>query len=405
MNAIIAPYTAGFEWCDEFFPEKSLCSMPLAGKPLAEHLLDLCTVFGAERALVLDYNLDLAFRRRLESQEHRWPLQISYEGASLCPDVQALAGRNAAFIGESETLIFRGPILPQTGTLAEIFAHLEDCIPGQSSADGLFLYSRGSLKRYTGHLRRISSLKEYFDLNFSLLASPAPYTLPGYSAENGVYTGMNVSIKQNCSIEPPVMLSDNIRLERDCTLRNGVIIGEDSLIDRGTVLEHTIVLDDTYVGYEMEFKDKIVSGGRIIDVENDIYVDQEEIGVSSKMKTLRGLDFTALTERILLLFLALLLLVPYLVLALFGKHFRESVWGRKFSMDRYPKIWDALLHRGLLVRRSARDRHYVFCASDAWSVAASPEQQTIDDLYFSHHATIPAVLRITFAGFLLRGLS
>ena len=42
MNAIIAPYTAGFEWCDEFFPEKSLCSMPLAGKPLAEHLLDLC---------------------------------------------------------------------------------------------------------------------------------------------------------------------------------------------------------------------------------------------------------------------------------------------------------------------------------------------------------------------------
>lgn len=112
MNAIIAPYTAGFEWCDEFFPEKSLCSMPLAGKPLAEHLLDLCTVFGAERALVLDYNLDLAFRRRLESQEHRWPLQISYEGASLCPDVQALTGRNAAFIGESETLIFRGPILP-----------------------------------------------------------------------------------------------------------------------------------------------------------------------------------------------------------------------------------------------------------------------------------------------------
>lgn len=74
-------------------------------------------------------------------------------------------------------------------------------------------------------------------------------------------------------------------------------------------------------------------------------------------------------------------------------------------MDRYPKIWDALLHRGLLVRRSARDRHYVFCASDAWSVAASPEQQIIDDLYFSHHATIPAVLRITFAGFLLRGLS
>ncbi len=104
-------------------------ALPLAGKPLAEHLLDLCTVFGAERALVLDYNLDLAFRRRLESQEHRWPLQISYEGASLCPDVQALTGRNAAFIGESETLIFRGPILPQTGTLEDVFDRLDVYLP------------------------------------------------------------------------------------------------------------------------------------------------------------------------------------------------------------------------------------------------------------------------------------
>ena len=36
MNALIFPYTRGFGWCEEFFPERSLCSLPAAGKPLAE---------------------------------------------------------------------------------------------------------------------------------------------------------------------------------------------------------------------------------------------------------------------------------------------------------------------------------------------------------------------------------
>ena len=65
MNALIFPYTRGFGWCEEFFPERSLCSLPAAGKPLAEYLLDFCSLLNVSRAVVQDYCFDSAYRERL----------------------------------------------------------------------------------------------------------------------------------------------------------------------------------------------------------------------------------------------------------------------------------------------------------------------------------------------------
>lgn len=124
-------------------------------------------------------------------------------------------------------------------------------------------------------------MNQYFELNFQLLNTPRNQVLPGYRAENGVHTGMNVVIMPGCEIKPPVVLGDNICLERDCRLEGGVVIGHDVIIDSGNVLRRCVVFDHTYIGKNMEFSDKIVASGRIIDPVSEVSVDLEEAGISS----------------------------------------------------------------------------------------------------------------------------
>ena len=398
MNALIFPYTRGFGWCEEFFPERSLCSLPAAGKPLAEYLLDFCSLLNVSRAVVQDYCFDSAYRERLLQKSAGWPLELTYAGASLCPDVIQLAKRNAELFTEDGLLIFRGALLPMPEKPSGLLELLEACPPGECDEDGIYLYRPGGeLRRYTGPVWRIAGLKDYYELNFRLLKSPGCYSLPGYSAENGVHAGIDAAIKPKCRIEAPVMLGDHICLERGCILKNGVVVGDGSLIDAGTVLDHTIVLDNTFVGMNMDFHDKIVSGGRIIDVAGNTYVDQKDVGISSGMRFSQPFDFCTLLERLLMLLFAAAGLVPWLLL-------RKSGLRRKLSLDRYPRVWDALLHGGRLIRRSPQDRHYVLCASEGYGNALTPEQKRIDDLYYRHHITPVMVLRLTCNSILRRGL-
>ena len=398
MNAMIFPYTRGFGWSEEFFPERSLCSLPAAGKPLAEYLIDFCSLLNVSRVLIQDYCFDSLYRERLLRKAAGWPLELTYEGASLCPDMIQLEERNAEFFMADELLVFRGALLPMPEKPSELLNRLETCPPGECAEDGVYLYCTGQqLRRYTGPVCRIAGVKDYYELNFRLLKSPGCYSLPGYSAENDVHTGMDVEIKPECRIEAPVMLGDHICLERGCILKNCVVVGDGSLIDAGTVLDPTIVLDNTFVGLKMVFRDKIVSGGRIIDVDSCTYIDQKDVGISSGMRFFHSFDFSALLERLLLILFAAAGLVPWLLL-------RKSGLRRKLSLDRYPRIWDALLHGGRLIRRSPQDQHYVLCASEGYGNALTPEQKKIDELYYRHHITPFMVLRLVCNSILRRGL-
>lgn len=398
MNALIFPYTRGFGWSEEFFPERSLCSLPVTGKPLAEYLIDFCSLLNVSRVLIQDYCFDSAYGEQLRRKASGWPLELTYAGASLCPDMNQLEKRNADFFREDELLIFRGAVLPMPGTPSGLLNQLEECPSGESAGDGVYLYRRGQkLLRYTGPVCRIAGLKDYYELNFRLLKTPGCYSLPGYSAENDVYAGMDVVIKPKCVIDAPVMLGDHICLENGCILKNGVVVGDGSLIDAGTVLDHTIVLDNTFVGMKMFFRRKIISGGRIIDVDGNTYIDQKDVGISSGMESFRTFDFCALLECFLLILFAAAGFLPWLL-------FRKTGLRQKMSLDRYSRIWDALLHGGRLIRRSPQEKHYVLCASEGYGNPLTPEQTRIDELYYCHHISPFLVLRLTCNSILRRGL-
>lgn len=394
MNAIIFPYTGDFEWCGQFFPRRSLCSLPLAGKPFAIHLLDLCSMLNTSQVRIMDYAPDHQFGRELQSRAPYWPLQVRYGGEALCPGLGRLCRRHAALLDEGDAVIFRGPVMPRVAAARELLEDLTPCSTGDDGCDGIFLWRGRRLLRCNAPFARFDSLQAYFDLNFAILENPMWCNLPGYSGEDGVCIGMDVAIKQDCVIKAPVLLGDRTCLERGCTLRNGAIIGDSSLLDSGTVIDHTLVMDCTFVGSRMEFCNKIVSRERIIDVGNGVYVDQDEVGVASGMRSFHGVAFCTLFEWMMLLILASGALLPYAVALLLGEHFRRSFCWQWLSLDRYTKVLDALFHGGRLIRQNGDDRHYVICASEGFGNRLDPAQQLIDDLYYCHHRSIPMILQL-----------
>ena len=74
---LINPYSHNQEWCKEYFPDRSLGMMPVAGRCAAEYFIDLAFRCNAESMLLLGpaYNEHLA---ELLYQYNQGELKLDY---------------------------------------------------------------------------------------------------------------------------------------------------------------------------------------------------------------------------------------------------------------------------------------------------------------------------------------
>lgn len=246
MKVVIIPYAErrACEWAGVYFPGRSLASLPVCGKPILEYQLDACATDGATDVLVLDWGYDPALARRL-GDGSRWGLRLVYTGTDSVTSLKEQLARHAGFMADGEVTFV-----------------LENAVGG--------------------HL--IDSLKAYFDANLAILSDPGGLVLPGYSAEAGVYAGMNVVLKPGVEVRAPVVLGDNVRLERGVRVSDGVSLGAGVVVDRGTRLARAVVFPGTYIGKGMEIVGKIVAGRRVVDPATGAFVDLTEAGLSADLR-------------------------------------------------------------------------------------------------------------------------
>lgn len=404
MKAILKPYAHEQEWCDEFFPDSSLCALPVAGKPFAEYLVDLCSDLKIADVLLLDYNYNPLFNDSLRNGE-KWNLNLSYTGAGLSVSLPRLVAENAAFAGDDPVLIVWGARLPNPAAIDNLLADTEPVDDPEHATDGVYLWQNGSFSRSRVPLIAIDTLADYFELNFQLLRQPGIHVLPGYSAENGVYTGMNVVIKPEVHISAPVMLCDDIRLENACRLLAGTVIGNNVMVDEGTELRHSVILDHTYVGRKLEFSDKIIASHRIIDPFTATCVDLEDLGISADMNKFHGLDFQTVWEYLLAIAAVLALTIPAILLWPLKKCCPNHILCHKFSIDRYPALWNVLIGRKRLIKYTPDDENCPFRAGDADAMAHSEREMEMDDTLYRHNRTPFYAFSIVFRSLLNRLLS
>ena len=218
-SLLVNPYSKPREWCKEYFPDRSLGMMPVAGRCAAEYFIDLALRCEAETMLLLGptYNEHLA-EHLLEYQHGA--LKLDYRKGGGHDTVRHLLQVYSRECGD-DCLILHGMLMPKAHTLDELQQSFVPC-EDDGADDGIYCFRNGILMKSSIDFYHIDSLESYFEVNFQVLQDDF-YNLPGYSVRDNIYAGTNVVIKDATTLQGPLVLCDNTFIESGCRISDAVI--------------------------------------------------------------------------------------------------------------------------------------------------------------------------------------
>lgn len=250
IQACIYPCIQESHWSFNSFPGIHPLALPLAGKGLQSHLLDLCTCIrqiGITDVLIADCH-DAEKTLLSRDTGHYWSLNVRQQHCSQYASPGELLEEMHGHFTSRDILLFWGAILPDVQKTKQLFENLCPIEhPLEPQPDGLYLFLDGTLFACECPLHRIQSLQDYIELNFKLLENPGIYTLPGYSPQGQICWGKGCHVHRSCRILSSAIIGDGCRIERGVTLQNQVIVGNDVFIGENAVLDHCIVLPHTII--------------------------------------------------------------------------------------------------------------------------------------------------------------
>ena len=191
MKAIINLFCERDSWFHEFFSLRSPITIPIAGKPLAHHLMDFCSNLQIEKVLLLDYCYDASIQEQF-NDSYQWYSHLEYMGAKTIPNVQKLLTFHRRYCGNDDILILNGLFFiggapnekeeDWKNNVKQIQNSLEPT-EMQPVSSGIYYCHDHALSRVRiSQEKPIRSIQDYFNLNLSLLVDSRQCSLPGYKS-------------------------------------------------------------------------------------------------------------------------------------------------------------------------------------------------------------------------------
>ena len=307
---------------------------PVAGRPLLEYWLELCDLLRiTEVRLVLS---DGAQAIETFAQDGaRWGLKITYSFLDPDEDPDLFLQRSPE-LWTGGLFYLRAPLFPRrlaaeppaklnvNGTHLHREGGRTACL-ASSDPDFLKLFLAGGELALGAHdfaelgflPEPITSLQDYFELNLRMVRGEcARYVSPGYFYKDGAGIGFNVIIPPAARLQPPLVIGNNTRLSALTNIGPDVVIGHHCIVDQQSELTRCVILDGTYIGRNLEIRDKIVAGRRLIDPADGTVADIEDPWLLANVRgTIQPADMLrAVLGWPLALLLVLLQCIPFLVL-------------------------------------------------------------------------------------------
>jgi mannose-1-phosphate guanylyltransferase/phosphomannomutase len=259
----------------------SLPLLPVANKPIVEHLLETIALHAAH-ALVNVLACISPVDRAVQDYLNNWAW----------PDVSIVLHDQTPRFVDRPTLVLRGDIFPaplQLGAaLMQVFTDGE--LKTDLSRFGIeWLEAGAAVPAFAlpdledEHLERfLPDLTSYHRLAIAAARGAVAGLNPGgWLEDDGLRTGLGARVKTRRAIGPHVEVGANACVEHDVLLGGHIVIGEGAHVARGAQLENAIVLPNTYVGRGLLLKDTVVSGDWVCRVESgaiELAGDLLEIG-------------------------------------------------------------------------------------------------------------------------------
>ncbi|MEI6891097.1 MAG: NDP-sugar synthase [Pontiella sp.] len=438
--------------------------LPVANRPMLDYWLEACTGFGVRSVRVILGEGAKKVEDYIATGD-RWNMVVEYVFSRSTESREDYLRAISADC-KNGLVFFGGPFFLRKGQgfRSEHYSGLSACchtrheepyfIYATNEAELEKLLSGGNLatrglNEIQLHPFIIESVGDYYTLNMKMVAGEfSRYVTAGFSAGDGNSIGFNVRTPPSSHLETPVLVGDNCRFGAMTTVGPNAIIANHVIVDAYSELTDCLILDDTYIGRNLEIRKKIVSGNRIIDPSDGTAIQIDDAWLVARNRPdMRTEDLARyLILWCIALVLAVLQMIPYIVLltilhitgiARFTKELfhdphtgyiqlpvfrkmkqQKSIFYRvflAFSLDRFPRILRVLCGRmflcGQLPMRHPEDDaminqlpHYypgVFCYQD-YNKDSDP---LTDSLWYAHIRSLFEDLKILIKALVSRFVS
>ena len=289
-NILFVPDTKEMAWLHELFPHISPAEIPVAGRRVIDYALECSQRFGVMFTEILDWHFSQKLADDFADMTRTGYPVFYMKGEGPAPkglkDIEGYSSPLTADISDGLVVVWGAALsMHARGDVTLEPLPEEECA---ETPAGLYRREGGRWMRVLPHGLVVRNVKAWHSLNFAVLHSPDSFTLPGYSAEQGVYLGQNVVLEKGTEVKGPVLLQDNTWCARNVHLDGDVIINSGSFVSEGARLKRTVVARDTFIGPGLDLEGKIVVGHRIIDAETGAWTDIEEPGVARRIGSVYG---------------------------------------------------------------------------------------------------------------------
>ncbi|NTU93331.1 MAG: NDP-sugar synthase [Chlorobiaceae bacterium] len=459
MKTLIVIREADYGWLTPLFPGVHPLVMPICNKPFIEYLIDFSILAGSTAVRIVSDGPLNDVERYCENGS-RWGIDISYASILVDDDLDAVMDKNARYCSEGRMMVTSGFIFISYEKKHELKPFV-----AMAPAGTLLRGSTGSLlltgtPENVGEVREpapcslveLDSIGSYYRLSTEILNErPSPYVLPGYSNEPDCHIGRNVVTSKGAEIIKPVIIGNNVQIMKGAVVGPFAVIGSNVIVDRESTVSNSMLLDNTYIGENLDIVGRIAYGNILIDPASGVSIAMEDRHLLSGMKRdgIFGLGlFRYLFHAAVSLLFILLLFIPYLLLAPLlkiqgkwknrtmtfqgvqqGKNVivvRPSIAGegvlsglaRSLSLDRFAMLFSALSGRVAVIgsfpveagrhQEAATSvlmpgyRPAVFSYAEAEDWPVNAEDSSIVERYYAVHGSPVQDMVLTVKAFLNR---
>jgi len=351
--------------------------LPVANRPLLDYWLETCAEMGIGHVqVILGEGAEQV--EGFAGTGFRWGVEIQYSFARASEQsmdyLKATSDRwsdGLLFIGGAFFLRRRQAYDPAG------FNSLDACTHGigdrilflfgktgsevESLLEGRMESGRG-LEQIHVHPYAIDGIPAYFDLNMKMVMGEfSRYLTAGFSNTDGSSVGYNVLTPPSAHLRPPLIIGNDCRFGAMTTVGPKAVVADHVIVDSHTTLSNCLILQDTYIGRNLEINNKIVSGNRLISAVDGTAIEIDDSWVVAQNRPdMRTED---LVRYIILWFLALgvaivqvvpfCILYPLVRLTHIGKYRREVFHDPRTGFVKLP-VFQKLENRKSVVYRLFR---------------------------------------------------
>jgi NDP-sugar pyrophosphorylase family protein len=306
------------------FPSRHPLLIPLCNKPFIEFLIDFSILAGSNGIRIVSDEVISDVEHYCENGS-RWGIAISYANMLSSDNVQKVIEKNSRFCSDERVMVINSLLFihyNQAINYTSLFDSLPSgevlaCTNGDLSIIGPSSETENITSSTPLSLSILDSIGQYYELATEILYHRLThYVLPGYNNEADCYIGKNVIIQKSANIIKPVIIGNNVQILSGSVIGPGAIIGSNVIVDRDSSVSKSIIMDNTFIGEQLEVNHKIAAGNLLVDPVNGYSLVMEDPHLLSGISQhgVSGSLIKRLVHGFIASILICMLLLPYLIL-------------------------------------------------------------------------------------------